>query len=123
LQQGSYEKVVKKAVELGHDTDTSACIAGGLAGVRDGILAIPERWLHILRGSDWYAPLLAALTQRERDLPVALAESMADAPVGEVEQFSCFDSPNKGLLKRVLGLFSDSRACLRRTRNEDGSHE
>ncbi len=51
LQYKSYERVVKEAVALGNDTDTTAAIAGGLAGIRDGIDAIPVRWLDNLR--DW----------------------------------------------------------------------
>src|SRR6185503_18426838 len=42
-QAGSYEQVVKAAISLGNDTDTTACVAGGIAGIRDGINAIPER--------------------------------------------------------------------------------
>jgi ADP-ribosyl-[dinitrogen reductase] hydrolase len=58
LEQGSYEQVVKSAISLGRDTDTTACIAGGLAGVRDGIEAIPIRWRENLRGKEIYEPLL-----------------------------------------------------------------
>ena len=49
LAQGSYERVVRAAISLGNDTDTTACVAGGLAGLRDGLGAIPERWLGGLR--------------------------------------------------------------------------
>jgi ADP-ribosylglycohydrolase len=45
----TYESVVKRAVQLGDDTDTTAAIAGGLAGIRDGLRAIPERWILSLR--------------------------------------------------------------------------
>ena len=45
LEAGSYEHVVKAAVAMGDDTDTTAAIAGGIAGVRDGVGAIPKRWL------------------------------------------------------------------------------
>lgn len=41
LGAGDFEAVVRHAVALGHDTDTTAAIAGGLAGVRDGLEAIP----------------------------------------------------------------------------------
>lgn len=61
LPAGSYEDVVKTAVALGHDTDTTACIAGGIAGLRDGIGAIPPRWRTALRGQDILAPLLDGL--------------------------------------------------------------
>ncbi|MBE5762372.1 MAG: ADP-ribosylglycohydrolase family protein [Clostridiales bacterium] len=46
----SYEQAVKLAVALGSDTDTTACVAGGLAGIKFGLSGIPERWLSLLRG-------------------------------------------------------------------------
>jgi ADP-ribosyl-[dinitrogen reductase] hydrolase len=58
---GDYEQVVKAAVALGDDTDTTACVAGGIAGVRDGIAAIPERWRRGLRGQELVTPLLDRL--------------------------------------------------------------
>jgi ADP-ribosyl-[dinitrogen reductase] hydrolase len=61
LGQGSFEQVVKSAVSLGNDTDTTACIAGGLAGIRDGIDGIPVRWRENLRGREIYEPLLEKL--------------------------------------------------------------
>jgi len=62
--KGSYEQVVKAAVSLGHDTDTTACVAGGIAGIRDGIGAIPERWRNGLRGQELVKPLVDRLLQR-----------------------------------------------------------
>jgi ADP-ribosyl-[dinitrogen reductase] hydrolase len=61
LRAGSYEAVVKRAVAFGNDTDTTACVAGGLAGVRDGIGAIPVRWRDQLRGRELLQPLLDRL--------------------------------------------------------------
>jgi ADP-ribosyl-[dinitrogen reductase] hydrolase len=52
MKKGTYEEVVKAAISLGRDTDTTACVAGGIAGIRDGINAIPKRWLNNLRGKD-----------------------------------------------------------------------
>lgn len=49
LSTRSYEDCVKRAVSLGNDTDTTAAIAGGLAGVLYGEGAIPARWLAALR--------------------------------------------------------------------------
>jgi ADP-ribosyl-[dinitrogen reductase] hydrolase len=60
----SYEQVVKRAIALGDDTDTTACIAGGVAGIRDGIGAIPRRWLDQLRGQEIVLPLLERLVAR-----------------------------------------------------------
>ena len=58
---GIYEQVVKAAIALGHDTDTTACIAGGIAGLRDGLSAIPKRWTDNLRGKEIYEPELKKL--------------------------------------------------------------
>jgi ADP-ribosyl-[dinitrogen reductase] hydrolase len=61
MQESGYESVVRAAVAFGNDTDTTACIAGGLAGIRDGFGSIPERWRNSLRGSHVYEPLLQGL--------------------------------------------------------------
>lgn len=47
-----YADCVLEAVNLGEDTDTTAAVAGGLAGIVYGIGAIPDEWLHLLRGKD-----------------------------------------------------------------------
>ena len=60
-EAGSYEQVVKAAISLGNDTDTTACVAGGIAGLRDGINAIPERWRTRLRGKELYQDELQQL--------------------------------------------------------------
>lgn len=52
LEEASFEDVVRTAILFGHDTDTTACIAGGLAGVKFGLAGIPARWLEQLRGFD-----------------------------------------------------------------------
>ena len=57
----SYEKAVKAAISLGHDTDTTACITGGVAGLKAGLKEIPERWRSQLRGREIYAPLIEKL--------------------------------------------------------------
>ena len=65
LEAGPYEAVVKAAVAMGVDTDTTACVAGGLAGIRDGVHAIPERWLDALRGRAVAEKLLRRLLQHD----------------------------------------------------------
>lgn len=57
----NYEKTVKAAISLGNDTDTTACIAGGISGLMFGINDIPERWRENLRGKEIYEPLLEKL--------------------------------------------------------------
>ena len=62
-----YEEVVRAAIALGHDTDTTACVAGGIAGLVGGVEAIPEAWRDALRGRELPARLLAALEARLRE--------------------------------------------------------
>ena len=60
----TYEETVKAAVSLGDDTDTTACIAGGIAGLIHGFETIPPRWTDNLRGAEIYAPLLEKLLEK-----------------------------------------------------------
>jgi ADP-ribosylglycohydrolase len=41
---GPFEVASRAAVALGEDTDTTAAVTGGIAGLRDGVGAIPKRW-------------------------------------------------------------------------------
>jgi ADP-ribosylglycohydrolase len=62
LRSDTYEQAVKNAIAYGNDTDTTACIAGGLAGIQFGLDGIPARWVNQLRGKDqWLNPLAAKL--------------------------------------------------------------
>jgi len=45
LNSSSYEETVLKAVNLGQDTDTTATIVGGLAGLVYSFDQIPEKWV------------------------------------------------------------------------------
>jgi ADP-ribosylglycohydrolase len=64
MEAGSYEAVVKTAIQFGNDTDTTACVAGGVAGLRHGLQAIPPHWLEALRGKELVEPFLKALVSR-----------------------------------------------------------
>jgi len=67
----SYEEAVVAAVNLGNDADTTAAVAGALAGAHFGERSIPPRWLEVL-------------DVRER--ATAAAEGLADlAGVGRTE--------------------------------------
>lgn len=62
LAQGTtFEEVLVAAVNLGGDADTVGAVAGALAGARDGVAAIPERWMAQLRDADHFADLGLAL--------------------------------------------------------------
>lgn len=52
LHTDSYADCVLKAVNLGSDTDTTAAVAGGLAGIYYGMDGIPEQWIRQLAGKE-----------------------------------------------------------------------
>ena len=45
LNNDSYKETILSIINLGHDTDTSAAIAGGLAGLYYGQEGMPEEWI------------------------------------------------------------------------------
>jgi ADP-ribosylglycohydrolase len=48
LTTGTYAEAVLKAVNLGEDTDTTAAVTGGLAGLLYGVEQIPAAWIEPL---------------------------------------------------------------------------
>ena len=48
LTTSNYKDAVLKAVNLGEDTDTTAAITGGLAGLLYGVEGIPIEWINVL---------------------------------------------------------------------------
>jgi ADP-ribosylglycohydrolase len=48
LTTENYKEAVLKAVNLGHDTDTTAAVTGGLAGLLYGFDGIPSEWIDAL---------------------------------------------------------------------------
>ncbi|HKD97675.1 MAG TPA: ADP-ribosylglycohydrolase family protein [Micromonosporaceae bacterium] len=54
-------EVLVDVVRLGMDADTNAAIAGGLLGVRDGVAAIPSRWVARLQFAGEFTAAAARL--------------------------------------------------------------
>jgi ADP-ribosyl-[dinitrogen reductase] hydrolase len=48
LTTQNFRECVLKAVNLGGDTDTTGCVAGGLAGILYGVNQIPSEWINAL---------------------------------------------------------------------------
>lgn len=57
LHSRDYEGAVLTAVNMGGDTDTSACVTGSIAGLIYGRGSIPARWLNHLRRRDYLEKL------------------------------------------------------------------
>ena len=52
VNTGTFEQCVLKAVNLGDDTDTTAAVAGGIAGIVYGYEGIPRNWVMTLRNRE-----------------------------------------------------------------------
>lgn len=57
---GDFSETVREAVRYGHDTDTTAAVAGGLAGLAFGFDSIPGEWREGLRLDESQRALIRA---------------------------------------------------------------
>ncbi len=62
-QHDDFTDTILEAVNLGGDTDTTAAVCGGLAGMRCGYSGLPEAWLTVL-------PMQAYLHDLARDFAI-----------------------------------------------------
>ena len=69
LTTNSFSECVLKAVNLGDDTDTTGCIAGGLAGVFYGVEAIPADWMAALPRQEDLRSLFEAFVSKTIHVP------------------------------------------------------
>jgi ADP-ribosyl-[dinitrogen reductase] hydrolase len=63
-ETGSYAAAVRRAIAFGNDTDTTAAVAGGIAGIRYGLGGISASWRQQLRGQELLEPLQKTLMAR-----------------------------------------------------------
>lgn len=61
LQEKDYRSTIKRAIEFGNDTDTTACVAGGIAGLYYGENEIPSDWMVKLREKEMVEELIQKL--------------------------------------------------------------
>lgn len=64
LTTSTFAECVLKAVNLGEDTDTTGCVAGGLAGVYYGLDSIPSEWVAALPRQKDLQDLFARFIER-----------------------------------------------------------
>lgn len=58
LNTDNYADCVLKAVNLGGDTDTTAAVAGSIAGAYYGVEGIPAEWIECIARKEWIAELI-----------------------------------------------------------------
>lgn len=63
FETDNYKDTIIKSVMLGNDTDTTAALSGGIAGIFYGYDNIPTEWLGLLKGKNIVEKLLANLKQ------------------------------------------------------------
>ena len=64
LNKDSYKDTILSIINLGHDTDTSAAIAGGLAGLYYGREGMPEEWVASIARLDDIVELANKLNEK-----------------------------------------------------------
>lgn len=64
MTTSNYKEAVLKAVNLGNDTDTTASVTGGLAGLIYGIENIPQQWIKQLACKNEIIDLAKRLTKK-----------------------------------------------------------
>ena len=81
LNTDNFKDCVLKGVNLASDSDTTGCVAGGLAGVVYGVNAIPEEWLEAVHSRPGYnatARIVADFVNKVEDAREAASESAGD---------------------------------------------
>lgn len=64
IKTSNYREATLKAVNLGFDTDTTAAVTGGLAGLLYGFPSIPVGWMNQLAKKDEIMELAEALDDK-----------------------------------------------------------
>jgi ADP-ribosylglycohydrolase len=74
----NYRDAVLHAVNLGDDTDTTGCVAGGLAGLIHGQRKIPSEWLKVLAKREEFVDIAKGFAgfcaQESRELSAPLSD-------------------------------------------------
>jgi ADP-ribosyl-[dinitrogen reductase] hydrolase len=68
MNTNDYSEAVIKAVNLGSDTDTTAAVTGGLAGLIYGFNSIPKKWIDLLAKSEEIEDLSKRFNNRIKEI-------------------------------------------------------
>ncbi len=63
LRTDNYKDAVLKAVNLGYDTDTTACTVGGLVGLYYGYEQIPKEWVESLKSKNFVNDVILSFSE------------------------------------------------------------
>lgn len=102
----TFEEAVVNAVDLGRDTDTVACVAGGIAGARFGVQSIPSRWTTYLNGT-------VSGVDGDTAYDVACLQSLAHKLLGKPDPVDANDEPPAGpsQVHEEFPIFAANRAA------------
>lgn len=85
LEKSSFESAMRAVLSGGGDSDTNACIVGGMVGARVGLQGIPETMWHAVRACDTTKGRVRPGWLQTSDV-LELAEAIAsDSPAPEVK--------------------------------------
>ena len=65
---GDYTKTVLRGANTNGDSDTVACIAGGISGACLGINAIPEKWIKNIEKMEYLSILAERLHRKKKEI-------------------------------------------------------
>ena len=81
VQPDSFEDILIAVVNRGGDADSTGATAGGLLGARDGIKAIPERWLAALEYRTVFTEALPGILElRQASVPTCASGGRLRTP-------------------------------------------
>ena len=94
LKTHSYRDCVLRCVNLGYDADSTAAIAGGLAGLYYGYSAIPQEWVRLLAGKEIIEDCIQGLEAYCMN-PQSQKEEMRRnfAVIRQANRSSCWNTP------------------------------
>lgn len=99
VKSNSYAETIHRAIRFGNDTDTTACIAGGLAGIKYGKEGIPQLWQDHLAKDERLDLCLERLRQPSFNPSHPEGDDNGAEPLGKARRKNGFLVNLRGLLR------------------------